>query len=479
MSNDDFWTSLATSHTNTVLAGAMDSHLSGKSIDESFGSVRTLTDIHRQANALSLPVEAGTKVVFAGGLGAVMSYDDVPADGITGEVVTVKSATGEITHHGGKVFVKWADGKFRPTHAEHLRLASGKTASGEMAVKQVAGKLLNDRTVKKHLNFSKDLEGGKVKKIRLDDGMRMLVITLADQYPGISFFVEGNKGGRRNQILAQSRGGIPAHGSISKVFSPIMKAVEEWLEEGETDLLKAASVPRKKMENAIAGKMPPDSKRGRGANRVIMLTGNAAKAIGKDNYSTHKMADLSDEDITTLYNLLVLRKRASDIKAQFEKIKAMAEKRADSKFLKSLLKQMADKGFAPTEKQMAVVKKIEEEIKQQSEMKKELKGLDKGAGFDASTIGERKGKPVQMDDEDKDTVGNFGQGEHHDMTDAARGKNATFRVASLGDLSEFLKVANGALVHKSTKDLWSYSKDADGNFLVSRLFDDEGEPLKV
>lgn len=515
MSNhDDFWTSLATGHTNTVLAGAMDSHLSGKSIDESFGSVRTLTDIHRQANALVLPVEAGTKVAFAGGLGAVMSYDDVPADGITGEVVTVKSATGEITHHGGKVFVKWADGKFRPIHAEHLRLAG-----------------------------------------------------------------QGKK----------------------------------------------AAVSRKKMENAIAGKMPPDSKKGRGANRVIMLTGDSAKAIGKDNYSRHKMSDLSEDEITTLYNRLVLgktatehasedalkkylkehpgadeskhtvsegkaegkkddrsaeeigdntsgddvkalgrmdpaegrekyglskdsmsalnvllrearsgdledafseingaiektrkhpspkegkalkkalikikdameretgvtwdddeyefvKKTASSIKAQFEKIKALAEKRPDSKFLKSILTQMADKGFAPTEKQMAVVKKIEDEIEQQGEMKKELKGLDKGAGFDASTIGERKGKPVQMDDEDKDTVGNFGQGEHHDMTDAARGKKATFRVASLGDLTDFLKVASGALVHKSTKDLWSYSKDADGNFLVSRLFDDEGEPLKV
>ena len=356
MSNhDDFWTSLAAGHTNTVLAGAMDSHLSGKSIDESFGSVRTLTDVHRQANALSLPVEAGTKVVFAGGLGAHMSYDDVPADGITGEVVTVKSATGSITHHDGKVFVKWADGKFRPIHAEHLRLAG--------------------------------------------------------------------------------------HG-----------------------------------------------------------------------------------------------KAASDIKATFEKIKAVAEKRPDSKFLKSLLEQMADKGFAPTEKQMAVVKKIEDEIKQQSEMKKELKGLDKEggrkvfeyedfgstlefaeklgwkdvygdgedddydadaiegealdyikrkgyrvkmSGFDASTIGERKGKPIQMDDEDKDSVGNFGQGEHHDLTEVAKGKTATFRVASLGDLTQFLKVADGTLVHKSTKDLWSFNKDADGNFLVSRLFDDEGEPLKV
>ena len=53
------------------------------------------------------------------------------------------------------------------------------------------------------------------------------------------------------------------------------------------------------------------------------------------------------------------------------------------------------------------------------------------------------------------------------------------RVASLGDLTQFLKRADGKLIHKSTDDLWSYSKDADGNFLVSRLFDDEGEPLKA
>ena len=55
---------------------------------------------------------------------------------------------------------------------------------------------------------------------------------------------------------------------------------------------------------------------------------------------------------------------------------------------------------------------------------------------------------------------------------------SVMRVASLGDLTQFLKRADGKLVHKSTNDLWSYSKDADGNFLVERLFDDEGEPLK-
>jgi hypothetical protein len=54
------------------------------------------------------------------------------------------------------------------------------------------------------------------------------------------------------------------------------------------------------------------------------------------------------------------------------------------------------------------------------------------------------------------------------------------RVASMGDLGEFLKVASDTLVHKSTQDLWSLSKSADGDgFVVTRLFDDTGKPLKA
>jgi len=179
MSNhDDFWTTLATGHSNTVLAGAMDSHLTGKSLDGSFGSVRTLTDRHRAANALDLPVTAGTKVVFAGGLGAYMTYDDVPADGAVGEVVTVKSATGEITHHDGKVFVKWADGKFRPIHTEHLRLVtSGKLASvmrvaslGDLTqfLKRADGKLIHKST-DDLWSYSKDADGNFLVSRLFDD----------------------------------------------------------------------------------------------------------------------------------------------------------------------------------------------------------------------------------------------------------------------------------------------------------------------
>ncbi len=330
MSNpNDFWSTLATGHTNTVLAGAMDSHLSGKSIGESFGDVSRLTDNYRAAGALVLPVEAGTKVVFAGNLGAHLTYDDVPADGITGEVVTVKSATGEITHHGGKVFVKWADGKFRPIHAEHLRLAStGKTAA----------------------------------------------------------------------------------------------------------------VSRKKMESAIAGKMPPGSKKGRGSNRVIMLTGDSAKVIGKDNYSRHKMSEMPEDEITALYNFLVLGKRAST--KQPWSYMSPGERRRAAKYWTKELKEARDLWYA------------EDRIPEIMESAARDGLVLKGEAF----------VPVKFDPSKHEVI--------------TRKRASVIRVASLGDLTQFLKRANGKLVHKSTNDLWSYSKDADGNFLVERLFDDDGEPLK-
>ena len=34
------------------------------------------------------------------------------------------------------------------------------------------------------------------------------------------------------------------------------------------------------------------------------------------------------------------------------------------------------------------------------------------------------------------------------------------------------------LVHKATKDLWSFKKDGD-NYVIERLFDESGNPLKV
>ena len=57
-------------------------------------------------------------------------------------------------------------------------------------------------------------------------------------------------------------------------------------------------------------------------------------------------------------------------------------------------------------------------------------------------------------------------------------KSASIKVASLGDLTGFLRVSSNLLVHKSTNDLWNVTKTADGAFEISRLFDDDGSPLK-
>lgn len=52
------------------------------------------------------------------------------------------------------------------------------------------------------------------------------------------------------------------------------------------------------------------------------------------------------------------------------------------------------------------------------------------------------------------------------------------RVASLEQLSGFIRTAEDTLVHKSDRDLWSLGKDANGDFYVERMFDDAGAPLK-
>lgn len=121
----DFWTNLMKeADLSGEKHGSIDDFLSGKDIGgPSFDSVRDITDKVRAAKALSLPVEAGTRVSFKANLGAVMTYDDPPMPGSEGVVVTVKSANGMVTAHEGKVFVQWDDGKFRSVHAEHLRLA--------------------------------------------------------------------------------------------------------------------------------------------------------------------------------------------------------------------------------------------------------------------------------------------------------------------------------------------------------------------
>lgn len=57
-------------------------------------------------------------------------------------------------------------------------------------------------------------------------------------------------------------------------------------------------------------------------------------------------------------------------------------------------------------------------------------------------------------------------------------KAARVRVASVGQLQSFTRLSTETLIHKSNRDLWSLQKEADGQFYIERLFDDNGEPLK-
>ena len=58
--------------------------------------------------------------------------------------------------------------------------------------------------------------------------------------------------------------------------------------------------------------------------------------------------------------------------------------------------------------------------------------------------------------------------------------SVSMRVSNLGDISALFASSNkeGELIHKATKDLWSFKKDGD-QYLIERLFDDSGSPLKV
>lgn len=126
--NSDFWDKfLSDSSLGEREASGMDSFLQEQPFESDYyKSVRQLTDKGREKEALPLPVAAGTRVEFKGRLGAVLSYEDPPEPGAMGTVVLVRSATGDITDHEGKVFVSWDDGKTRAIHAEHLRKAQGR-----------------------------------------------------------------------------------------------------------------------------------------------------------------------------------------------------------------------------------------------------------------------------------------------------------------------------------------------------------------
>jgi len=102
--------------------GAIDHVLQGRTLGgASTTAIRELTEQSREANALQIPVDAGTRVSFQHNIGSVLAYAKVPED--KGTVVTVRAAGSDVTVHDGMVMVAWDDGNFLPVSPEHLRLA--------------------------------------------------------------------------------------------------------------------------------------------------------------------------------------------------------------------------------------------------------------------------------------------------------------------------------------------------------------------
>lgn len=57
-------------------------------------------------------------------------------------------------------------------------------------------------------------------------------------------------------------------------------------------------------------------------------------------------------------------------------------------------------------------------------------------------------------------------------------KTGRTKVASIKDLHSFVRLSSDTLIHRSDRDLWALKKEADGNYFIERLFDDNGQPIK-
>lgn len=60
---------------------------------------------------------------------------------------------------------------------------------------------------------------------------------------------------------------------------------------------------------------------------------------------------------------------------------------------------------------------------------------------------------------------------------ASSPKPTRVKVGSLAQLNGFSRISAETLVHKSTQDLWSITREG-GDLYIQRLFSDEGGPLK-
>jgi hypothetical protein len=382
MGHDDFWASLTGNSSSQLLTAAMDSHLSGKSIGESFEGVRALTDMGRAARALALPVEAGTRVAFMDNVGAVLTYENPPEPGSMGTVVHVKSAGGNVTSHEGKVFVSWDDKRFLPVHAEHLvRVAAGKTAAPNQAAIQAA-----------LLGYVKDLPPGT--RMELSDVVRH------PSFRGMHF------------------------GKVESAAKALAKSgVVRW--DGSTVTKTAGIVGFDFFDMDDDAPHAPNPEH------------TALRAFEREAGGAAQMGDIQDVVRSIPPGVVKYHyvPRTTSHPNPMWFVWGDVDKAGAARLARALFKGR----IPPTKRHYSAP----------------------GVFSSVLYIGLSDGTLAKF-------VAPEGLG----------GKTAFVRVASLGDLTSFFtKVGGDTLIHKSTRDLWALKQDA-GGYLIERLFDDQGEPLK-
>lgn len=93
------------------------------------------------------------------------------------------------------------------------------------------------------------------------------------------------------------------------------------------------------------------------------------------------------------------------------------------------------------------------------------------------------GQPESLDEGDRQLLALLYNGSQESVREVVRKKEASvFRVKSARDLHSrgFVRVANtNLLVRISEKDFWEMEKDREGQLVVKRLFDPNGNPVKA
>lgn len=133
----EFWDDLVLGQQSKT-SSSLDAHLQAREEEAWTSGIRLLTDRGREAAALQVPVEAGSRVAFVTNIGSVLTYPDPPPPDSLGSVVMVRTAEGDQTSMGDLVFVKFDDGRFLAIHREHLRSAAASTKTASSFVRRAA-----------------------------------------------------------------------------------------------------------------------------------------------------------------------------------------------------------------------------------------------------------------------------------------------------------------------------------------------------